>query len=399
MARLTKRLVEGLEIKGSDYLLWDDELSGFGIRVFPSGRKTYLVQYRAQGRTRRRAIGQQGALTAEEARKEARRLLGEVAKGGNPSEDRKRHLDAPTMAFLCDKFLTDYAAHHCKTSTATGYEIVIRRYISPKLGPRKIDDVSRSDIVAFHHDLRHRPYMANRAVSILSKMFNLAEDWGMRSDSTNPARRIQKFKEEEKKRYLSDDEQTKLGCVLAEALESGEETPYAVAAIFLLLLTGCRLGEILTLRWEYIGPHHLELPDSKTGQRRIPLPAEARDILMSLPKVEGNPFVIVGEVEGQHLINLQKTWLRVRDRAGIPDVRMHDLRHTYASVAVMNGIDPFMLKEILGHKSLQTTLRYSHLADHAVQKAAGTVASRLASALRRETSRPKVASLRLVSGG
>lgn len=399
MARLTKRFVEALEVQPTDYLLWDDDLSGFGIRVFPSGRKSYLVQYRAEGRTRRRAIGQQGVLTAEEARKEARKLLGEVAKGGNPSEERRMGLQAPTMASLCDRFLADYAAHHCKPSTRAGYEIVIRRCIRPKLGPRKIADIRRADIVAFHHDLRDRPYMANRAVSILSKMFNLAEDWGLRNDSTNPARRIQKFKEEEKKRYLSDDEQTALGGVLADALESGEESPYAVAAIFLLLLTGCRLGEILTLRWDYVGPHHLELPDSKTGRRRIPLPVEAREILMSLQPVDGNPFVIVGEVEGQHLINLQKTWRRVKAKAGIPDVRMHDLRHTYASVAVMNGVDPFMLKEILGHKSLQTTLRYSHLADHAVQKAAGTVASRLASALRRDAVRPKEAKLRLVSGG
>lgn len=399
MPKLTKRLIEGLDVQSKDYLLWDEDLSGFGVRIFPSGRKSYLVQYRADGRTRRRAIGQHGALTADEARREARKLLGEVAKGGDPAEDRKRHLEAPTIASLCDRFLADYAAHHCKPSTAKGYEVVIRRCIRPKLGPRKIKGVSRSYIVAFHHDLRHLPYMANRAVSILSKMFNLAEDWGLRSDGTNPARRIQKFKEEEKKRYLSDDEQAALGRVLADALENGEESPFALAAIFLLLLTGCRLSEILTLRWDYVALHHLDLPDSKTGRRRIPLPPEAREILMSLPQIDGNPFVIVGDVEGQHLINLQKTWGRVKGKAGLSDVRMHDLRHTYASVAVMNGVDPFMLKEILGHKSLQTTLRYSHLADHAVQKAAGSVASKLAGTLRRAPNRPDKPTLRLVSGG
>ncbi|WP_432450267.1 tyrosine-type recombinase/integrase [Aliiroseovarius marinus] len=398
MVKLTKRLVDGLEPEARDYLLWDDDLAGFGVRVFPSGRRSYLVQYRADGRTRRRSIGQHGALTAEEARKEARKLLGEVAKGGNPSEERKSRLQAPTVASLCDRFLDEYAEHHCKPNTRNGYEIVIRRCIRPKLGPRKIIDVTRADIVTFHHELREKPYMANRAVSILSKMFNLAEDWGLRSDGTNPARRIKKFKEEEKKRYLSDDEQGRLGGVLLDALEQGEESPYAVSAIFLLLLTGCRLGEILTLQWDHVGPFHLELPDSKTGRRRIPLPAEAREILGSLERVPGNPYVIVGEVEGQHLVNLQKTWLRVRKKAGISDVRMHDLRHTYASVAVMNGVDPFMLKEILGHKSLQTTLRYSHLADHAVQAAAGSVASRLAGALRQRggaTANPK---LRVVSG-
>ena len=397
MTKLTKRAVEGMPAQDRDYIVWDDELSGFGVRIFPSGRKSYLVQYRAGGRTRRRSIGQHGALTAEESRKEARKLLGAVAKGGNPAEERRVALQSPTVASLCDRFLDEYAAHHCKPSTAKGYRIVISRYIRPKLGFLKIMDVARSDIVAFHHDLRHRPYMANRAVSILSKMFNLAEDWGLRKDGTNPARRIQKYREEERKRYLSDAEQGRLGVVLAQALEEGEETPHAVAAIYLLLLTGCRLGEILTLRWDYVAPNHLELPDSKTGRRRIPLPLEAREILAALPREPGNPFVIIGEVEGQHLVNLQKTWNRIKQRAGLDGVRMHDLRHTYASVAVVNGVDPFMLKEILGHKSLQTTLRYSHLADHAVQQAAGAVASRLAAALRSGGDRSKPG-LRVVSG-
>ncbi|WP_237072566.1 site-specific integrase [Pseudaestuariivita rosea] len=149
-----------------------------------------------------------------------------------------------------------------------------------------------------------------------------------------------------------------------------------------MIYTGCRHSEILTLRWDYVTSHHLELPDSKTGRRRIPLPREAHDILTELPREEGNPFVIVGDVAGERLINLQKPWNRIRKRAGIPDVRIHDLRHTYASVAMKQGIDPFTLKEILGHKNLQTTLRYAHLADDAVQSAAGTVASRLAMAVR-----------------
>jgi integrase len=387
MSKLTKRSIERLEATDKEYMLWDDDLSGFGVRVMPSGRKSYLVQYRAAGRTRRRTIGQHGVLTADEARTQARILLGEVAKGGNPAEDRKRHLRAPSVASLCDRFLEDYVAHHCKLSTARGYMSTINQCIRPHLGTRKIVDVSRVDIVTLHHNLRAHPYMANRAVSILSKMFNLAEDWGLRSDGTNPARRIQKYREEEKKRYLSDAEQARLGNVLADALESGRETEYAVSAIYLLMLTGCRLGEILTLRWDYVGTHHLELPDSKTGRRRIPLPVEAHEVIRALPRRAGNPYVILGDTENGHLVNLQKTWLRVRKIAGLEDVRMHDLRHTYASVAVMSGIDPFLLKEIMGHKNLQTTLRYAHFADEAVQRAAGSVANRLAGAMRRGATR------------
>ncbi|WP_300030598.1 site-specific integrase [uncultured Roseobacter sp.] len=382
MSKLTKRAVEALEVRAKDYLVWDGDLSGFGVRVFASGRKSYLVQYRAGGRTRRRSIGQHGALTADQARVEARKLLGDVARGGNPSEERQRHLSGETIGALCDRFLTEYAEQHCKPSTRKGYKIMVRTCIKPKLGSRKIVDVTRAEVVKFHYDLRDRPYTANRAVSILSKMFNLAEDWGLKTDSSNPARRIKKFREEEKKRYLSEAEQARLGKVLADALESGDETPHAVSAIYLLMLTGCRMGEIRTLKWEYITPHHLELPDSKTGRRRIPLPREAYNIVMALPRKPGNPYVILGESEYGPLINLQKPWLRIRKRAGLEDVRMHDLRHTYASVAVMSGIDPFLLKEIMGHKNLQTTLRYSHFADDAVQRAAGSVASRLAGAMR-----------------
>lgn len=395
MFKLTKRSVERLEADTADYFVWDAELAGFGVRVMPSGRKTYLVQYRAGGRSRRRSIGQHGALTAEQARVEAKRLLGDVARGLNPAEERLQKLRNPTVSALCDRFLEDYAQHHCKPRTVQTYRSYIETSIRPLLGTRKIVDLTRADIVAFHHSLRDRPYMANRAVATLSRMFNLAEDWGLRTDGANPARRIKKFREEEKKRYLSEDEQARLGKALSDALERGTETEYAVTAITLLVLTGCRLNEILTLKWDYVTPRHLELPDSKTGRRRIPLPREAYELIGSLPRREGNPYVILGETPDGHLVNLQKSWLRIKAAAGLHDVRMHDLRHTYASVAVMSGIDPFLLKEIMGHKSLQTTLRYAHFADHAVQRAAGAVAGKLAGAMQR---RPNPASLRVVGG-
>ena len=168
-----------------------------------------------------------------------------------------------------------------------------------------------------------------------------------------------------------------------EELESGSENIYTISAIFLLIFTGCRLNEILTLQWTFVTNNHLELPDSKTGRRRIPLPREAHEILQVLPRKSNNPYVILGESEFGHLVNLQKPWTRIRRKAGLDDVRIHDLRHTYASVAMKGGIDPFTLKEIMGHKNLQTTLRYAHLQDDAVQRAAGSIANRLAGALNR----------------
>ncbi len=387
MFKLTKRSVEGLAAEEKDYLAWDRDMRGFGIRVYPSGKKTYLVQYRAGRRTRRITIGQHGVLTAEEARIRAKQLLGDVARGSDPSAEKQAKRRAPTVAGLCDRFLEEYVEQHCKPTTARDYHSIIRRFIRPRLGPLLIAEVTRADVVAFHHALRDTPYQANRAASVLSKLFNLAEDWGLRQAGSNPARRIKKFREKEKKRYLSDDEQMRLGEVLAEALEEATESVYAVSAILLLLFTGCRLSEILTLRWDYVTSHHLELPDSKTGRRRIPLPREAYDILMELPREAGNPYVILGDVDGAPLVNLQKPWRRIRSKAGLEDVRIHDLRHTYASVAMKDGIDPFTLKEIMGHKNLTTTLRYAHLADDAVQRAAGSVAARLARAVRQDKPR------------
>ena len=384
MFRLTKRSVEALEIAAQDYLIWDKDVRGFGVRVYPSGKKTYLVQYRSGRRTRRVTIGQHGVLTADEARTEARQLLASVARGEDPSAARQAKRHAPTIAGLCDRFLEQYVDQYCKPTTARDYRSIIQRFIRPQLGPIAIAEITRADVVAFHHRMRDTPYQANRAASILSKLFNVAEDWGLRPAGSNPARRIKKYWEEEKKRYLSADEQVRLGETLAEALEDGSESIHAVSAILLLLYTGCRLGEILTLRWDYVTSHHLELPDSKTGRRRIPLPREAYDILAALPREPGNPFVILGDVRGQRLVNLQKPWNRIRKRAGIVDVRIHDLRHTYASVAMQDGIDPFTLKEILGHKNLTTTLRYAHLADEAVQRAAGSVAARLARSVKQD---------------
>jgi integrase len=214
-------------------------------------------------------------------------------------------------------------------------------------------------------------------------MFNMAEDWGLREEGTNPTRRIRKYRELERKRYLTDDEQYRLGREFDAVLADGSESIYVVSAFKLLMLTGCRRNEIATLKWESVHYTHLDLPDSKTGRRRIPLPRAAYDILMALPRRDGNPFAILGKTEHRHITDLERPWFRIRARANLTDVRIHDLRHTYASVAMQNGTDPFTLKEILGHKNLSTTLRYAHLSDDAVQKAAGKIADRMASALDR----------------
>lgn len=214
MFKLTKRAVEGLAIEAKDYLVWDRDMRGFAVRVYPSGKKTYLIQYRAGRRTRRITIGQHGVLTADEARTRAKQLLGDVARGADPSAEKQAKLSAPTMAGLCDRFMGEYVQEHCKPTTKRNYATLIKNHIKPKMGQMRIGDVGRADVIALHYGMRNTPYQANRALALLSKMFNVAEDWGLRTEGTNPVRRIKKNREEEKKRYLSNEEQTRLGAAL-----------------------------------------------------------------------------------------------------------------------------------------------------------------------------------------
>lgn len=381
MPRLTKRSVEKLPILDSDYIKFDDDVNGFGVRVLPSGRRSYLVQYRSGGRTRRIAIGQHGAVTVEGARKKAKELLGAVAAGQNPAEVIATHRGAPTVASVGDRFLRDYVAVRCKSSTAREYRRALELFAYPAMGNHKIVDVTRADIAKLHHEGRTKPYQANRTLGVLSKLFTLCEVWGLRPDGSNPCRHVQKYREEKRERFLSTAELRSLGETLARLQHDGSESVFVTAAFRLLLLTGCRLGEIQTLKWSYVVGRYLELPDSKTAARRIPLPPAAQELLSALPRGTKNPFVIAGNVAGQHVTDLQKPWRRIRAAAGLEGVRIHDLRHTYASNAVANGMPIQMVGKLLGHTQIQTTMRYAHLADDPVLMAAEQNAASLAHAL------------------
>ena len=234
------------------------------------------------------------------------------------------------------------------------------------IGAFRVVDVERKDVAELHNKHRAIPYQANRTLGVLSKMFNLAEIWGLRPDGSNPCRHVPKYREKKRERFLSQEELQRLGQVLSEAEVEGSETPFIIAAFRLLILTGCRLGEIQTLKWEYITPRHMELPDTKTGARRIPLPQAARDVLDALPRYAGNSYVIAGKLEGRFATDFQHPWRRIRARADLPEVRIHDLRHTYASMAVSGGMPIQMVGRLLGHSQLQTTMRYAHLADDPV---------------------------------
>ncbi|MCD9149257.1 site-specific integrase [Pseudophaeobacter flagellatus] len=379
MAKLTKRAVDALEPTAKDYFVWDSQIAGFGLRVMPSGAKTYQAQYRKGGRTRRVSVGRHGKITVEEARKLAKEIMGQVAKGENPAEDISQHRKAPTIAALCERFFEAHAKERCKPSTQKEYRRAIDLFIVPAIGSFKVVDVERRDIAELHHKFRDKPYQANRTLGVLSKMFNLAEIWGLRPDGSNPCRHVPKYREIKRERYLNQNELQRLGHVLSEVERDGTETPFVVAAFRLLILTGCRLGEIQTLKWDYITDTGMELPDTKTGARRIPLPQPARDVLTHLPRSPGNPYVIEGKLAGKYATDLQHPWRRIRARAGLAGVRIHDLRHTYASNAVSSGMPIQMVGRLLGHSQIQTTMRYAHLADDPVRQAAEENAARLGS--------------------
>ena len=376
--KLTKRSVERLQPAEKDYFIWDRDLSGFGVRVLTSGRKTYLAQYRVGGRQRRVGLGRHGAVTVEQARKRAREIIGEVAGGGNPAEDIARDRRALTMTALCDRFLDDHVEQRCKATTKREYRRAIGHDVKPRLGGFKVTDVTRADIARLHHELRHAPYQANRVLAVLSKMFNLAELWGLRPDGSNPCRHVKKYAETKRARFLSSAELGRLGETLSAFEAERSEMHPAVNAIRLLILTGCRMSEILTLKWDYVQAYCFRLPDSKTGAKSVPIGPAVHDVLAAIRQEPDNPYVITGRVPGQHLTDLERPWRRIRKRAQLDDVRIHDLRHSFASRAVTGGEGLPMIGKLLGHTQVQTTARYAHLDVDPVTAAAKRISDSLA---------------------
>lgn len=385
MPTLTELLVAAVEPRERQHFLWDDLVTGFGVRVLPSGRKSYVVQYRFDGRVRRVTLCSAEHVRVAEARKRARKVLDEVAQGNDPGDKQRRKQANATVKELAERFEAEHIAVRVKASTAKEYRRNLRQFIVPKLGHYKVSELSRAHVAAFHHDLRHIPYQANRCLEQISKMFNLAEMWGLRADGTNPRRHVKKYPEKKRERFLSPAEIKRLAQVLTEMEQEGLEMPSAILAFRLLMLTGCRLGEILSLQWSYVDLDGglLHLPDSKTGAKRVALGEAAVELLRRAERRNDNPYVIVGAVPHKPLSNIHVIWARVRARAGLKDARIHDLRHTFASVAASLGHDLSMIGKLLGHKSLQSTARYAHIRFDHVRNSADQVSAEIMSYLKK----------------
>jgi integrase len=391
IANITKRAVDAVRVRSVDSYLWDRELHGFGLKVTPSGSKVYLVQYQLggrKGRTRRVTIGRHGELTPTAARAEAKRLLGEIAAGRDPASERDKSKADKSLGVVLDQFMAEHVRPKLKPATVEEYQRLVRLYVKPRLQNRAIGELKRPDIAKLHHELSDKPYQANRVLAFLSALFNWAEKHGLRPDGSNPCRHVEKYREGRRERFLSQSELGRLGDALREAEENKSCSPWVVAAIRLLALTGMRRNEILTLRWESVSEEHsiLMLPDSKTGRKAVHLSPPALALLQAIPRLQGNPYVICGERQGQHLVNLEKPWRRIRSAARLEDVRLHDLRHSYASVAAMGGQSLIVIGKLLGHSQPATTARYAHLADDPVKAASDAVGRHIASAMDSGTS-------------
>jgi integrase len=419
MARLTKRIVDAATVisSGAETFLWDADVKGFGVRVKPTGAKSFVLKYRVGTKTRRYTISKVGSpYTVEEARQIAADTLRDIRAGHDPMQTKAAVREALTVAELADLYLAEGSADkpNKKASSWAADTSNIDRHIRPLLGRKVAKLLTQADIARFQSDVavgktsvdvktkkRGRAIVrggkgtAARSLAVLGAMLQFGVGRGILR--ANPAKGVKLFHGEKKERFLSETEIARLADALA-AMEIEGLNKNAVAAIRLLLLTGCRRDEILCARWEYVDFERqcLRLPDSKTGAKVVPLAAAALELLAALQQADKGEWVLPGAapkggkptvrgVPGAgpgHYTGLQKAWEKVRERAGLPGLRLHDLRHSFASFAIADGATLYMVGKVLGHKQARTTEGYAHLAADPVRAVADRAANRIANAMK-----------------
>lgn len=359
-------------------VVWDKDLTGFGVRITAAGAVSFVLRYVVAGRERRFTLGKHPDLSPSAARDHATVLRGKIVAGEDPMEARHEARKAPTVDDLCDDYLERHARPKKRSSSVEGDESLIRLYIRPKLGARKVASVTSRDLDELHQSLQDRPYQANRLIALVSKMFSLAVKWGWRPD--NPCRGIERFAESERDEWLKAEQ---LGA-LANTLKAYPDKR-AVAALLLLVLTGARRGEVLKATWDQfdLGRGVWTKPSHHTKQKKIehiPLNRDAlrlvsnvrRGVLKAIgseAKLEDFPFLFPGDADGKPLQNLKRPWKEICGLAGLNGIRVHDLRHTYASHLVSGGLSLPLVGKLIGHTQAKTTQRYAHLADDPLRKA------------------------------
>ena len=391
--KITKRLVDELPASSKPVVVFDADLKGFVFKKTPTGRGVYQLRYRMGGRNsplKTYTIGQHGPLTPDQARRQAQVLLGDVRRGIDPAAEKAKmkaeDRGALTVEALSREFLEIYGRTKLKPRTLVEYERAFRSHINPRIGNLKVRDVSHGEVERLHHAMRTMPATANRTVAALSKFFSWAIRGGYRPNRQNPCQGLEKYKEQPRQRYLAPAE---IGA-LAEAIQTCEAdeiiTPWQAALFRALMLTGLRRDELRTLQWRCVDFDRsiLILEDTKTGRREVPMSAPLRQVLTNLIRLDGNPYVFAGDRAGQPIINTAKPWRRVMTVSGIAPTRLHDLRHTAASMGVAAGASLALIGGVLGQKSQQTTQRYAHLYDDPVRATSEAIAVRVSSAMNGE---------------
>ena len=385
---LSNRTVATLSVE-RDTVFWDRELTGFGVRVYPSGGKVFVAQARGPdgpdkpNKPRRITVGRHPVLSAEQARQRAALIIARVKAGEDPVPLPlpAKYAGGPTVTDLANRYLEEHVAVRCKPKTQRTARSVVNRHIVPALGKLPIAAVQRRHVMALHESLCETPAMANMTVKTLTHMYALARDWGIAPEDCHPCRSIPMNPKRKRERFLTDAEFTRLGHVLDEVSGKGSRiSAGAIATIRLLMLTGCRRNEILTLRWEHVDLDKAEMRivDGKTGARTVHLSPSAVRVLEALPPKPGSLWVIPGAKPGTHMTDIDGAWASIRVRAGLHDVRIHDIRHSFASRALALGEGLPIIGRLLGHRRVETTARYAHLARDSIRESAERIAVSIA---------------------
>lgn len=389
--KITKTLVESTKPTTETQLFWDTHLKGFGLKVTPTGKKVFIYQARLSSlkNPKRLTIGEYAdkiqhkqtckSLTVNLAREIAEVFRGKMNSGIDPTvKVVTTPVKSPLISDVLDEFVNLHV-ENLKTRTQTVTKAYIENDIKPYFKGKRVDEVKKKQVSTLHARERNTPCRANHIFAILSKFFNWCEDHEYRQDGTNPCRHVKKYKIPSRERYLTNEENECLSRILEDELSSGRENIFVISAIQLLRLTGARRNEILSIKWDWLDLQNrvINLPDSKTGRKQIILSETAVDVILGIPRLPNNGHLIVGKKAGAHLVNLQKPWARIRKKAGLDDVRIHDLRHSFASAAVTNGLSLHVVGGLLGHKQASTTYKYAHLAPSALLAAANKVAEKI----------------------
>lgn len=384
--KFNKKSLEAIKSTGKRQVFFDEDLPGLAIRVSEIGRISFYYNYRTgKGRTAVKKwvhIGSYPAWTPENARQKVKELAAQVIMGADPADEAKVAKVAITVADVIQIFRQQHISAKLKPSSQRLYVGIISKHIIPMLGRIKIREVTHRDVAKLHHELRDSPYMANRTAAVLSKFFNWCEKNGYRDRNSNPAEDLEKYKEQKRMDFLKIEDIEAIGQSLSALEALGHVSPMPAAALRLLLLTGARLDEILSLKWSYLDldANLANLPDSKTGFKVLHLPLPAVEVFRSLPAFD-NEYVFPSDSKSGHLTSIRKPWAAVCAHAGLSGWRLHDLRHAFASTAVNSGASLPMIGALLGHKNTSTTARYAHVAVNPAHKIAEDTGAEISEAL------------------